>query len=211
MQTSDKNILPKYNSVETIPARVFFEVLQSKDYQQLKPKPNTKNLDLVFSAIHDEWFIRSENTEAKQFMELSNNINFINFKIQSIEQIMLYLFNNYRLYSLQNEEVKKLKNDILDALEEKCDLSINRDNLLLDEIGRIMQIEIGILRNDLTEYTIEYESLTKSHVKKAFDFYDGIISLSNAHGRNIDESLSLAYYIALEKSAIKQSGKQIKK
>ena len=206
MQTSDKSntkeVLPKYHSLETIPARVFFKILKDNDLQQLKPKPGTKNLELVFSAIYDDFFLKSENPEAKEYLELSNEINFLEYKIATIKNIMLFLFNNYRVYSLDIPEIKKMKNDILDALENKCNIFINRDNLILEEIKRVMEIELGIINNDLNFAKMNYEKMLNTGSKKAFEFYETIVSLSNAHGRNIDESLSLAYYVALEKSAI---------
>lgn len=206
MQTSDKeNRLPKYHNLETIPARVFFHILQTNDLQQLKPKPGTKNLDLVFSSIYDDFFLKSENPEAKEYLELSNQINFMEYKISTIQNVMLCLFNNHRFYSIKNDEVKKMLNDILDALEKSCDVFVDINNLILEEIERIMTIEVGIIKNDLNFAKIQYEEMIKGGSKKAFEFYEAIVSLSNAHGRNIDESLSLAYYIALEKSAIKNN------
>lgn len=209
MRTSDKskkeNKLPKYHSIETIPARVFFKILQDNDYQQLKPKPRTKNLDLVFSSIYDDFFLRSENPEAKEYLELSNQISFLEFKISTIERVSMYLFNNYHMFSRNIPEICKMKNDILDALERGCGITINRENILIEEIQRIMEIELGIIQNDYSFAKIQYESILKTGSKKAFEFYEAIVGLSNVHGRNIDESLSLAYYVALEKSAIKNN------
>jgi hypothetical protein len=55
---------------------------------------------------------------------------------------------------------------------------------------------------------LELDSMVKNSTQKAFDFYDNIVSLSNVHERNIDETVTLAMYIALDRSAKQKIKKQ---
>ena len=73
-------MLPKYHNCDTIPAIVFFEIQKSKDYQKLKPKPKTKDLEQVFSKINDDYFLRIDNEKTKRFFYLSNEIIFCSIK-----------------------------------------------------------------------------------------------------------------------------------
>jgi len=60
--------MPKFNNIYTIPAKTFFDILQTRNYQLLKPKPREKGLEAVFMAIYDEYFIKSDNHEAKEYL-----------------------------------------------------------------------------------------------------------------------------------------------
>jgi len=80
--------MPKYNSIDTIPAKVFFEVLKSKNYQLLKPKPKEKGLEECFIAIYDDFFIKSDNSEAKSYLKLNKEIAFLEYKMAVIKQVL---------------------------------------------------------------------------------------------------------------------------
>jgi len=82
--------LPKYNEISNIPAKVFFEILKTKNYQLLKPKPKEKGLEEIFISIYDEFFIKSDNLEAKRYLELNKNIAFLNYKIAIIKQTLAF-------------------------------------------------------------------------------------------------------------------------
>ena len=73
--------MAKYNSIDTIPAKVFFEVLKTKNYQLLKPKPKEKGLEEIFVSIYDEFFLKSNNHEANRYLELTKEISFLKYKI----------------------------------------------------------------------------------------------------------------------------------
>jgi hypothetical protein len=192
--------MPKYNSIENIPAKLFFDVLNTKDYSLLQPNDENEDLEAVFIVIYDDFFIKSDNPESKRYLNLTTNIAFLEYKLAIIKQIMEFAY----FAKLTNE----MRNKLLTALEIGCGIYINKDSDFTEEVKRVMQVETGIIENDLTMEKLELDSMVKNSYQKAFDFYDNIVSLSNVHERNIDETVTLAMYIALDKSAKQKIKKQ---
>ena len=195
----------KYNSIDTIPARIFFEILTTKNLQLLKPKPSEQGLDEVFTQIYDDWFIKSDNPNAKQFLKLTNSINFMEHKIRIIKRVVKYIASHLEPAIHIGLDLKSLLNDLLDALVKGCEIYVDKETATLDELERILSVEIGILENDLNVDKIVLESMKGKENAKAFNYYRQIVELSNAHGRNMDENMTLARYIEEEKSAIEKN------
>jgi hypothetical protein len=93
--------------------------------------------------------------------------------------------------------------DILKALKIGCDIYIDEKLPFTEEVHRVLTIEIGVLNNDLSICKLELKDLVKDAVSKDFDYYDSIIGLSNIHNRSLNSDLTLAEYVAYEKSAEK--------
>jgi hypothetical protein len=66
---------------------------------------------------------------------------------------------------------------------------------------RVLQVECGIIENDLTMATLELKNTFGKQEEGKFDFYKTIVSLSNIHNRNIEDNIVLAMYVAIENSA----------
>ena len=192
--------MAKYNSIEKIPAKLFFEVLSSKDYTLLEADNEDENLETVFIAIYDDFFVKSDNPEAKRYLNLTTNIAFLEYKLATIKQVMEFAYFA--------QLTKEMRDKLLKALEVGCGIYIDKDADFTEEVKRVMQVETGIIENDLTMEKLDLDSMVKNSSQKAFDFYDNIVSLSNVHERNIDETLTLAMYIALDKSAKQKIKKQ---
>jgi hypothetical protein len=194
--------LPKYNSIETIPARIFFEILKSNNLQLLKPKPSEQGLEEVFMSIYDEYFLKSENYQANEFLTLKNQIGFLNYKIAVIKSTLHFIF--------YNKTTKKMRLDIIKALKVGCDIEIDSEKPFIEEVKRVLEIEIGILQNELSILNIDYENIIKENKDKDFDYYDRIGVLSQVLPNNslIKENMTLAVHIALEKLANKQNKKK---
>lgn len=193
--------MAKYNSIENIPAKLFFDVLSSKDYTLLQPDNKKEDLQAVFTLIYDDFFVKSDNSEAKRYLNLTTNIAFLEYKIATIKQVMHFIY-----YTPNITAEMKLK--LLNALEIGCGIFIDKNEDFTIEVQRVLQVEIGIIENDLTFDKLELDNMSKKSIDKAFDFYDNIVSLSNVHERNIDESITLAMYIAIDKSAKQKIKKQ---
>lgn len=187
--------MPKYHSIEAIPAKVFFEVLHTKNYQLLRPKPNETGLDAVFTAIYDDFFVKSDNENSKEFLRLKNNIVFLSYKIETIKQVVRFLFFN--------KTTKEMRMELIDALN-SIGVYVDKENDFTDEIQRVLQVEIGTLENDLNFDKMGLESLQSQASEKVFDFYESLISLESVHERNLDDEMSLAKYIQYEKMATKK-------
>lgn len=192
--------MAKYNSIEKIPAKLFFEVLSSKDYTLLEADNEDEDLETVFIAIYDDFFVKSDNPEAKRYLNLTTNIAFLEYKLATIKQVMEFTYFA--------QLTKEMRDKILKALEVGCGIYIDKDADFTEEVKRVMQVETGIIENDLTMEKLDLDSMVKNSSQKAFDFYDNIVSLSNVHERNIDETITLAMYIALDKSAKQKIKKQ---
>tara|TARA_R110000868_G_scaffold22787_1_gene93068 strand:+ start:1370 stop:1957 length:588 start_codon:yes stop_codon:yes gene_type:complete len=195
--------MAKYNSIENIPAKTFFDILHTKNYQLLKPKPNEEGLEKIFSDIYDDFFVKSDNYDSKNYLKLTYNIAFLEYKIATIKQVLHFIY--------YNEVSDENKLTLLDALEKGCNIYIDKNANFTEELQRILQVEIGIIENDLTMAKLELDNISKNRNQKLFDFYDTIVSLGNVHNRNIDEKLTLAMYISIEKSASRIIKEQNKK
>jgi len=194
--------MPKYNSIDTIPAKVFFEVLKSKNYQLLKPKPREKGLDQVFISIYDDFFIKSDNNEAQRYLTLNKEIAFLEYKTAVIKQVLHFTF--------YNQTTKEMRYSIIDALKKGCGIEIDKNAPFIDEVQRVLQVEIGIINNDLNFAKLEIETMAKKSQSKDYDYYDSIGALSNVLQNNslLKEDMTLAVYITLEKIANKKVKEQ---
>ncbi len=190
--------MPKYNSIDNIPAKVFFDILKSEDYQLLKPKPKenkTSELKQLFMSIYDDFFTKSENKEAKRYLELNKEILQLEYKINVIKQI-LYLLHYY-------PKTRKMHNDLLKALKDGCGIEIDENNAFSDEVIRVLNVDLGMLVTDLQFANAEFEEMIRKSQAKNYDYFDAIVNLSTALPNNslLKESMTLAVYVALEKEA----------
>ena len=185
--------MAKYNSIENIPAKLFFDVLNDKNYSLLQAESENEDLESIFTLIYDDFFVKSENPEAKRYLSITTNINFLHYKLETIRQVMEFVY-----YANLKDEFKEI---LLKSLETGCGIYIDKEADFVEEVKRVMQVEIGIIENDLSMEKLELDAMVKNSTQKAFDFYDNIVSLGNVHNRNIDETITLAMYIALDKSA----------
>ncbi len=197
--------MPKYNQISNIPAKVFFEILKTKNYQLLKPKPREKGLEEIFISIYDEFFIKSDNLEAKRYLELNKNIAFLHYKIAIIKQTLAFLY-----YSTTT---RQMRIDYLEALKIGCGIEINVDVDFSDEVKRILTENIGWIENDLAFDEAELKEMLSKSQNKDYDYYDSIGVLSNVLPNNslLKEDMTLAVYITLEKLAQKVVSQQNKK
>jgi hypothetical protein len=185
--------MAKYNSIENIPAKLFFEVLNTRDYTLLVAEQENEDLEEVFTAIYDDFFVKINNPQAKMYLEMTWRVNFLSYKIETIRQVMHFLW-----YENVIEE-HRLK--LLDALEKGCGIYVDKSAKFADEVLRVLQVECGIIENDLTMATLELKNTFGKQGTEKFDFYKTIVGLSNIHNRNIEDNIVLAMYVAIENSA----------
>jgi len=197
--------MPKYNSIDTIPAKVFFQILKDKNYQSLKPKPKEKGLEEVFIAIYDDFFLKSDNPESKEYLKLTKEVAFLQYKIAVIKQTLHYVY-----YTQMTEQMYL---DVIKALKDGCGIEIDLKANLGEEVLRVLNIEVGIINNDLSLAKMELEAMVKKSQSKDYDYFDSIGALSNVLQSNslLKEEMSLAVYVTLEKLANKIIAQQKKK
>jgi len=183
----------KYNSIDTIKAKVFFKILETKNYQLLKPRPREKGLEKIFIGIYDEFFIRSDNDEAKQYLELTKQIAFLEAKIAYLKQALHFYY--------YNKTTKEMRLEFIEALSTGYDIVIDINASFRDEVHRVLTVEVGIIENDLSMYKSSYEQMTKKSQQKAISYESRIVGIENVLKRSVDDDITLAKYVEYERSA----------
>lgn len=189
--------MPKYNHIENIPAKVFFDILSTRDYQQLKPKPRERNLEDVFYSIYDDYFIRLDNDQAKEYLRLQNELAVLVYKLEILKSS---LANHY--YYPTTEANHK---NYLQALKTGYGIIVDEDVEFVYEVRRILDTECGYFENDISIIRSQMKEFQKGKGKD-FDFYDEVIDIANhLHGNVlVKENMTLATYVALTKSISKK-------
>lgn len=185
--------MPKYNSIDTIKAKIFFKILDTKDYQLLKPKPREKGLEQVFMSIYDEFFTRLDNFEGKQYLELSKKIAELQYKISNLKRALHFYY--------YNKTTKQMRLEFIEALKTGYDIEIDPNESFSSEVLRVLNIDLGILENELEISKNELIQLTKKETQKISSYESKIVAVENVLKRSIDDDITLAKYIELEKSA----------
>ena len=196
--------MPKYNNIDNIPSKVFFDILKTKNFQLLKPKPKEKDLEFIFMQIYDDWFTKSNNTEAKSYIDLRNKIGFLKYKIATIKSTIAFIY-----YNAVTETMLK---DIVEALEKGCDIVINTKNAMTNEVSEVLRVQVGSLEFELKELETEFDQMTNSKKGQDIDFYQSIAYLSEALPNNplLKENMTLAVHVSLE-NLVKEKIKRNKK
>ena len=189
--------MPKYNNINNIPAKVFFEILSTKNYQLLKPKPREKELEKVFISIYDDFFLQSENPEAIRYLELTKNVAFLEYKIAMIKSTLAFLY-----YSTTT---RQMRIDYLDALKEGTGIEINIDVDFADEVKRILTENIGWIENDLNFDKLELQQMLSKSKGKEMNYIQRLVDLAVASPQNlmIKQDMTLAEFVNTEKAILK--------
>jgi hypothetical protein len=172
---------------------VFFKTLKDRNYQNLKPKPKQKGLEAVFMAIHDDFFLKSDNPEANEYLRIIKDIAFLEYKIANLKQALHFYF--------YNKTTEQMRSDFINALKKGYGIVINKEAPFIEEVHRVLTTEIGIINNDLSIAKIEFEAMTKKSEAKAFDYQEQIVTIEQVIGRSIKDGIMLDKYIAYEKQA----------
>ncbi len=189
--------MPKYNNINNIPAKVFFEILKDKNYQLLKPKPSEKDLEQVFISIYDDFFIQSENPEAIRYLELTKNVAFLEYKIAMIKSTLGFLY-----YSTTT---RQMRIDYLNALKEGAGIEINVDVDFSDEVKRILTENIGWIENDLNFDKLDLKQMLSKSKGKEMNYIQRLVDLAVASPQNlmIKQDMTLLEFVHTEKAILK--------
>jgi hypothetical protein len=193
--------MPRFNSVNNIPARLFFEILHDKNFDLLEPTDGEEGLEEVFSLIYDEYFLKSDNPSSKRFLELQQEIKFMEYKIQSIVQMLDFL--------TFNKTTREIRKTLLESLI-SIGVNINLENDFIEEVKNVLNIEIGVISNDLSFLKIEMENMQNENKNGVFDFYSSLVGLESIMERSLEDSMVLAKFIEYEKLAMKKADAQKK-
>jgi hypothetical protein len=138
-------------------------------------------------------------------LELTKDIAFYKYKIATLKQSIHFYF--------YNKTTEKMRLDFIDAMKQGYGIEINKDVPFIEEVERVLTIEIGIINNDLNFAQIEFDEMINKSKNKDFDYYDSIGALSNVLPNNslLKEDMTLAVYVTLEKQAQRIVEQQNKK
>lgn len=187
--------MPKYNSVSNVPAKLFFDILESKNFDLLEPEENEVGLEQVFSDIYDDYFVKCQNPKSNEYLELSQTVAFLNYKIESVRQVVDFLS--------KNKTTKEMRLLLLESLI-YIGVNIDLEADFSEEVQRILQVELGILENEVSFAQIDLQNMTKEKTDSVFNFYESLIGLESVHERNLDDEMVLAKFIEYERIAIKK-------
>lgn len=195
--------MPKYNNYDNIPAKVFFDIVETKNFQLLKPKPKESDLDVIFMAIYDEWFLKSENEQAKDFLQLRNELAVLYNTMQSLNMTLEYLFLN------KHKMTKEMYLELIQAMQIGYDLYFDTEKPFLEEMQRVLQFEVGSIKDDIAFKEAEINQLKEQATDKKFNYFALIDSLANGLApRVINSNILLAELVEAEKTLIRKSLKQ---
>ena len=187
--------MPKYKCIETIPARVFFEILESKNYQLLRPKPKEEGLEVVFADIYDKWFEKSDNSESKAYLETHKEIMFLEYKTLILKNVLAFLYGN-RL-------TEPMFDEIVEALRVGYGIDFDKREDIFDEVKRVLNVHVGDMNLELMMLKDGLKSDGDKGEKVKFDFYAVKATIENALMRTLDRDMVLAEWIAIENSVRK--------
>ena len=196
----------KYHSYEVFPAKAFFDVRSTENFQLMRPKPSatTEQLTVLYMQIYDEYFEKLGNKDAERYIEIRNQLAVLNGNKQKIKNILWIDWKTpSNIWDLP--EVVQMRNERLTDLNRTLDEPIDLEANTLDEIDRVMNVEIGIINDEISILTTELKQLQDASEEVVFNYYAEIVQLEEAHGRTLDEKMMLPKYVELVKLAIKKS------
>lgn len=185
--------MPKYDSIDTIKAKVFFKVLETKNYQLLKPKNREKGLEAVFMRIYDEFFTASDNMEAKQYLELTGEIASLEYKLTNLKRALSFYY--------YNKTTKQMRLDFIAALKEGYDIDIDPEADFTSEVLRVLNTDCAFIENELTMLLAQYKEMTQKSQSKANSYERSIVGIENVLKRSVNDDITLAKYVELERAA----------
>jgi len=196
----------KYNSYDNFPAKVFFEIRETGNYQLMCPKPKTSVdwLKRVFVQVYDDYFIKSDNKEAVRYLELLELVSSIEVRIAAFLAVLNFHWETPKEI-WHNPAIVEIRNRHLSALNNYLEIPIDLDGDFDTEIQKTLNVSIGIMKNELAVANIEIDTLRSTANKTVFEFYDALQNINECNMQSLPSTLLLPEYVAAEKSAIKKS------
>lgn len=210
MKNSDSNKPKcKYYCYDVFPARIFFQIRETGNYQLMRPKPkvSTTFLQKLFMQVYDDYFIKTDNKDAARYLELLELTERLKAKEAAFKMILQFhwetlpeLWNHPLIVEVRTQQITELNKH----MEYPFDLQSDFDSEMQSALTQTM----GFIGLELSEAEMELEDLRKRAEKNVFEFDDSLQQINEANGQQYGADLLLPQYVAAEKSAIKKSEKQ---
>lgn len=191
----------KYYKDLKVPAKIFFEILESSDLRLLilKGEPTANKLEKAFSDIFDKYFEAKNDGTLRLILKTKKTIIRLYRKIGIIEAVVLSLVQ----FSFPKDKVKELIANL-----KKGGINIDESLDLDKELLRVLQTDLAGFK---THLALEENNLKELSKGEKSSFESSIVSMEGVFGYSIDENVSLAKYLAYNKSAIRKASASKKK
>lgn len=184
----------KYYKDLKVPARLFFEILETSNLKLLIIKGNPKDgkLDKAFSKIFDLYFSERNDGKLKLILKTKKTIIKLYRKIGIIEAVVLSLVQ----FSFPKDKVKELIAGL-----RKGGININESLDLDKELLRVLKNDLAGFK---THLQLEEHNLKELSKGEKSSFEDSVVALEGVFNFAIDEKVSLAKYLSYQRSANKK-------
>ena len=179
----------KYNDC-SIPAKLFFEEILSKDNVSVLGEGTPEELEAAKMAIIDEYCVIDNNYKLKQWYKTNAKIKVIEHTISTISAIVYALY-----YNNPNKEQKEALINALNILD-KPKIRFKKEKPLKDEIIRINTKVLGALRNEIKFLRPKKNNEEEKENKYYFD--TDYMKLCAAMGQSLPDNPTLAGYVELK-------------
>jgi len=199
----------KYDSYHNIPARVFFEIRETGNFQLLCPKPKTDTtwLGKLYVQIYDDYFIKLDNADAKRYTYLLEAEATLENLIKSYT-LLLELHWNTPPEIWNTDVIKQGRERHIAKMNEQLDIAIDPDGDFDEQVQIALNQSLGFKKNDLNEIKMELEQLRDRAGNTVFEFYDDLQQINEANGQAYGADVLLPVYVSARKSAEKKAEKQ---
>lgn len=206
LKTDSNKSICKYHSYDVFPAKVFFDIRSTENFQLMRPKPSvsTEQLSELYMLVYDEFFEKLGNKDAVRYIEIRNELAILNGNKRKIKNILwidwktpLNLWNVPEVIEMRKERIADLNR----TLDKPIDLEADS----FSEMERVMNVEIGIIDDEMSILTSELKKMQEDTEEVVYNYYADIVQLEEAHGRTLDEKMMLPKYVELVKLAVKKS------
>lgn len=172
----------------------------------MRPKPgvSTEKLQTIFLEVFDTWFIKSENPDAERWLDLRNRLAERTATMCVIKSMLHFIWQT-PVEIWNDERIKEMRAQQIEAVNRFLDEPIVIENDFLEELDRVLNVEIGIIENDINFAESEMKDIAKSDTEVIYDFYKELQSIEEIHGRTLNEKMLLPMFVANKVSAIKKA------
>ncbi len=170
----------------TIPARIFFDVMEDGDVRKLikSGKPKQKKLEEAFEHTFDKYFELKNDGTLKLILKTRKRIILLYRKIGIIEAVIVSLSS----FKFPEDKVKLLVEGL-----KKGGINLLNEAPLDRELVRILKIDLAGFKTHLALEENNLKELTKG---ESDNFTDTIVFYENVLERGINEDLTLAKFLS---------------
>lgn len=172
----------------------------------MRPKPgvSTEKLQEIYLAVFDEWFLKTDNPDAQRWLELRSILAIAEGKKHVIKTMLLLIWQTPEI--LWNDPiVSDMRKTQIAAVNRFLDEPMPVEGDFLEDLDRVLNVEIGIIENEINFAESEMKEITKNDTDAIYDFYKELQSLEEIHGRTLNEKMLLPMFVANKVSAIKKA------